>query len=43
MSEVVRDTVVPLYLQIAEDIKSKIRNEEIKANTRIPTELELSE
>ncbi len=43
MSEVVRDTVVPLYLQIAEDIKSKIRNEEIKANTRIPTELELSD
>lgn len=43
MSDVMRDTAVPLYLQIAEDIRSKIRSEEIKANTRIPTELELSE
>lgn len=43
MAEVVRDTAVPLYLQIAEDIKSKIQEGEIKANTRIPTEIELSE
>lgn len=42
MSEVVRDTVVPLYIQIAGDIKSKIERKEILANSRIPTELELS-
>lgn len=43
MAEVVRDTAVPLYLQIAGDIKSKIEAGEIKADTRIPTEIELSE
>lgn len=43
MAEVVRDTVVPLYLQIADDIKGKIESGEIKANSRIPTEHELSE
>ncbi|MFR5600996.1 MAG: GntR family transcriptional regulator [Lachnospiraceae bacterium] len=43
MGEVARDTAVPLYLQIADDIKAKIRREEWKANTRIPTELELSD
>lgn len=43
MAEVVRDTVVPLYMQIAEDIKSKIERKELAANSRIPTELELSE
>lgn len=43
MAEIVRDTVVPLYLQIAEDIKSKIERKELAANSRIPTELELSE
>lgn len=42
MSEVMRDTVVPLYIQIAGDIKSKIERREIQPNTRIPTELELS-
>ena len=42
MSEVVRDTVAPLYIQIAGDIKSKIERKEILANSRIPTELELS-
>lgn len=42
MSEIVSDTVVPLYIQIAEDIKSKIERKEILANSRIPTELELS-
>lgn len=42
MSEVLRDTVVPLYIQIAGDIKSKIERGEIQPNTRIPTELELS-
>lgn len=43
MADVVRDTVVPLYLQIAEDIKGRIESGEIKANSRIPTEHELSE
>lgn len=43
MTEVARDTAVPLYLQIAEDIKARIQKEELKANTRIPTELELSD
>lgn len=43
MAEVVRDTVVPLYMQIAEDIKSKIERKELAANSRIPTELELSD
>lgn len=43
MAEVMRDTVIPLYMQIAEDIKSKIERKELAANSRIPTELELSE
>ncbi|MEW4411960.1 GntR family transcriptional regulator [Clostridium sp. AN503] len=43
MSEITRDTAVPLYLQIADDIKSKIESGEVKANSRIPTEHELSE
>lgn len=43
MAEVVRDTVVPLYMQIAEDIKTKIEKKELVPNSRIPTELELSE
>lgn len=43
MAEIVRDTAVPLYLQISDDIKSKIESGEIKANSRIPTEYELSE
>lgn len=43
MTEVVRDTVVPLYLQIADDIKGKIKSGELHANSRIPTEHELSE
>lgn len=43
MAEVVRDTVVPLYMQIAEDIKTKIEKKELAPNSRIPTELELSE
>ena len=43
MANVERNTAIPLYLQIAEDIKSKIKKEELKANSRIPTELELSE
>ena len=43
MAEVVRDTVIPLYMQIAEDIKSKIERKELEANARIPTDLELSE
>lgn len=42
MSDVVRDTVVPLYLQIVQDLKGKIDREELKANSRIPTEAELS-
>ena len=42
MSDLVRDTAVPLYLQIAQDIKGKIDREEIHANDRIPTEAELS-
>ena len=42
MSDVVRDTAVPLYLQIAQDIKGKIDRKEIAANSRIPTEAELS-
>lgn len=43
MAEVVRDTAVPLYIQIAEDIKAKIDRKELVENSRIPTELELSE
>lgn len=43
MAEGMRDTVIPLYMQIAEDIKSKIERKELAANSRIPTELELSE
>lgn len=43
MAEVSRDTAVPLYLQIAEDIKAKIQKGELKSNSRIPTELELSD
>ena len=43
MANVERNTAIPLYLQIAEDIKSKIKKEELKANSRIPTELELSD
>lgn len=43
MANVERNTAIPLYIQIAEDIKSKIKKEELKANSRIPTELELSE
>ena len=43
MAEVVRDTATPLYMQIAGDIKSKIERKELVANSRIPTELELSE
>ena len=42
MSDVVRDTAVPLYLQIAQDIKGKIDRKEMTANSRIPTEAELS-
>ncbi len=38
-----RNTAVPLYQQIADDIKAKIKSEELKPNSRIPTELELSE
>lgn len=38
-----RNTAIPLYQQIADDIKAKIKNEELKANSRIPTELELGE
>ncbi len=43
MAEIVRDTAVPLYIQIAEDIKAKIERKELAENSRIPTELELSE
>lgn len=43
MAEVIRNTAVPLYLQIAEELKAKIEDGEIKPDTRIPTELELSE
>lgn len=43
MANVERNIAIPLYIQIAEDIKSKIKKEELKANSRIPTELELSE
>lgn len=43
MAEIVRDTVIPLYHQIADDLKEKIDREELKPNTRIPTEAELSE
>lgn len=42
MADVIRDTAVPLYLQIAQDLKGKIDRNEIKANSRIPTEAELS-
>ncbi|HJB08115.1 MAG TPA: GntR family transcriptional regulator [Candidatus Enterocloster faecavium] len=42
MSDITRDTAVPLYLQIASDIKGKIDRKELKANSRIPTEAELS-
>lgn len=42
MPEVIRETTVPLYIQIAEDIRSKIEEGRIEPNTRIPTELELS-
>lgn len=38
-----RNTAVPLYQQIADDIKAKIKSEELKPNSRIPTELELSD
>ena len=31
MANVERNTAIPLYLQIAEDIKSKIKKEELKA------------
>lgn len=43
MANVERNTAVPLYQQIAEDIKAKIKSEELKPNSRIPTELELSD
>lgn len=33
----------PLYLQIAEHIRSKIKSGELKPNSRIPTEMELSD
>ena len=42
MSEISRDTVVPLYIQIAGEIKSKIEYGELPANSKIPTEMELS-
>lgn len=42
MPAIIRETTVPLYIQIAEDIKSKIEEGKIQPNTRIPTELELS-
>ena len=42
MSEVMRDTAVPLYVQIAENIKGKIAGREILPGSRIPTEAELS-
>lgn len=38
-----RNTAIPLYQQIADDIKAKIKSEELKQNSRIPTELELSD
>ena len=41
MAEVTRDKSNPLYIQIAEDIKSRIGRGELLPNTRIPTEMEL--
>lgn len=43
MSEITRDTAVPLYFQIAADIRSKIESGEINAGDRIPTEQELGQ
>lgn len=42
MAEVIRDTMDSLYQQIADDIKGKVDREELKPNTKIPTEAELS-
>ena len=42
MAEVTRDRTSPLYIRIAEDIKSRIGKGERLPNTRIPTEMELS-
>ena len=42
MSEVIRDTAVPLYMQIAGNIKEKIANRESLPGSRLPTEAELS-
>ena len=41
MAEVTRDKTSPLYIQIAEDIKSRIGQGALLPNTRIPTEMEL--
>ena len=43
MSGIERETAVPLYLQIADDIRNKIKSGELKENSRIPTEAELSQ
>ena len=43
MSGIERETAVPLYLQIADDIRNKIKSGELTENSRIPTEAELSQ
>ncbi len=43
MANIERNSAVPLYLQIAEELKAKINSGELKPNSRIPTELELSD
>lgn len=42
MTELYREIAIPLYVQIAEDIKEQIHREELKVDSKIPTELELS-
>lgn len=42
MTELNREIAIPLYVQIAEDIKEQIHREELKVDSKIATELELS-
>lgn len=42
MTELNREIVTPLYVQIADDLKDRIHREELKVDSRIATELELS-
>lgn len=43
MTKALRSSPVPLYLQIEEDVRSRIRAGELRALDRVPSELELAE